>query len=134
MDDETFLREFEACRIAGGEFRHADHVRLAWIYLRRHEYAQAEARMRNAIRTFAARNNAAGKNHETVTVGWMRLVAVAHALSGRVGTFADFIRVHPWLLEKDALLEFYSKERLGSDEARAAIVPPDRKPLPVLQV
>jgi hypothetical protein len=89
---------------------------------------------RDDVNAFAARNNAAGKYHETVTVGWMRLVAVAHALSGRVGTFADFIRIHPWLLEKDALLEFYSRERLASDEARAAAVPPDRKPLPVLSV
>jgi hypothetical protein len=51
-------------------------------------------------------------------------------VSPRAATFDDFARRHGWLLEKDALLEFYSRERLMSDEARARWVEPDLLPLP----
>jgi len=33
MTDTEFLRAFENCEIANGDFHHRDHIRLAWIYL-----------------------------------------------------------------------------------------------------
>jgi hypothetical protein len=34
MNDRDFVDAFENCAIASHDFHHADHVRLAWIYLR----------------------------------------------------------------------------------------------------
>ncbi len=133
-DDAAYADHIENCRISNAGFRHADHIYLAWIYLRRHDPAQAEARMRETIRRLAAHAGAPQKYHETLTVAWMRLVGVAIALSPGAATFAAFSRSHPWLFDKDAVLAFWTRERLMSDEARERIVPPDRKPLPVLQV
>jgi len=112
-------------------FGHLDHLELAWNCLRESAYEEAEQRMRDNIRAIAAQAGAPGKYHETITVGWMRLVAAAMDLSGRIVTFEELLRAHQWLLDKDALLDFYSRDRLMSDEARAAWVAPDLKPLPV---
>jgi hypothetical protein len=112
-------------------FRHVDHLELAWNCLRESAYDEAEHRMRDNIRAIAAQAGAPDKYHETITVGWMRLVAAAMELSERIETFPELMRAHQWLLDKDALLAFYSRERLMSDEARSRWVAPDLKPLPV---
>jgi hypothetical protein len=39
------------------------------------------------------------------------------------------LRAHPALADKELPLQYYSRERLFSDEARAAWVEPDRQPL-----
>jgi len=129
-DDATFAGHVESCRIPGSAFRHADHIRLAWIYLRGHDHGEAEARMRESIRRLAAHAGAPQKYHETLTVAWMRLVAVAIALSPKAATFAEFSRSHPWLFDKDAVLAFWSRERIMDGAARARWVDPDLRPLP----
>ena len=130
--DDAFVEDFESCRIANSTFRHADHIRLAWIYLCRHGYPEAEARMREGIRRLAVHAGAPGKYHETMTIAWMRLVAVGLALSPQAGTFADFSRAHAWLLDKNAVLAFWSRERLMGDTARAQWIDPDMKALPAV--
>jgi hypothetical protein len=129
MTDEAFARAFEAGAVTPAEFDHLAHVRVAWVYLR--EGASVEeglARMRDAIRRFAAAAGASRKYHETITVLWMRLLADVQA-RGASGELADVLRAHPALADKDLPLRYYSRERLFSDEARAAWVEPDRLPL-----
>lgn len=133
FEDEAFAAEFERCAFPPGQFRHADHIRLAWIYLRQHEYGIAEQRMRRSILQFACHVGARQKYHETMTIAWMRLVSVAFRLSGRIVQFRDFAVCHAWLLNKDAIFEFYSRDRLLSDAARASWVEPDRKPMPSIE-
>ena len=36
MTDSEFVDSFEDCTLPSTAFHHRDHVRLAWIYLRRH--------------------------------------------------------------------------------------------------
>ena len=83
LSDETFVAEFEGCRFPNDQFRHADHIRLAWIYIRLCGYDMAERRMRTSIQRFACHLGAAHKDHETITILWMRLVNIANHLSGR---------------------------------------------------
>ena len=86
---------------------------------------EALPRMRDAIRRFAAAAGASQKYHETITVLWMRLLADVKA-RGASGELADVLRAHPALADKELPLQYYSRERLFSDEARAAWVEPDR--------
>ena len=130
LGDDAFVEAIEAGRYPHDRFRHADHVRLAWIHVRRSGEEEAARRMRAAIRAFAQGAGVPRKYHETVTTAWVRLVAAAVALSPRIDDFARFAGAHPWLLEKDALLAFYSRERLMGEEARAGWVEPDLRPLP----
>ena len=58
----------------------------------------------------------------------MRLLAEARA-AGASGELSDVLREHPALADKDLPLQYYSRERLFSDEARAAWVEPDLRAL-----
>jgi hypothetical protein len=130
MTDAQFARAFERGEIAPAAFDHRAHVRVAWVYVREGPtLGAATARMREAIRRFAAAANASQKYHETITVLWMRLLAGA---AGRLATpceLAELIEQHPELADKDLPLKYYSRERLFSDEARAAWVAPDLESL-----
>jgi hypothetical protein len=132
LDDVAFAKSFEHCAFPQDHFRHADHVRLAWIYLRQHAYEIAEERMRRSIYQFACHVGVRHKYHETMTIAWLRLVNAAFQVSSRMTSFRDFVSAHAWLLSKDAILEFYSRDRLLSETARTSWVEPDTKPLPAI--
>ena len=129
MTDEAFARAFENGFVSPEEFDHVAHVRVAWVYL--HETASGEAalsRMRDGIRRFAAAARLPQKYHETITVLWMRLLADVKA-RGASGQLSDVLRAYPALADTALPLQYYSRERLFSDEARGAWVEPDRQPL-----
>jgi len=52
--DEQFLAAFEASQIANQDFHHRDHLRLAWIQIRRLGLELATDTVATAIRQFAA--------------------------------------------------------------------------------
>lgn len=131
MTDEAFTRAFEDGAITAAEFGHVAHMRVAWVYL--HEAGSADealSRMRAGIRRFAAAAGASQKYHETITVLWMRLLEDVRA-QGVSGEIVDVLRAYPALADKDLPLQYYSRARLFGDEARAAWVEPDRRPLRV---
>src|SRR5258705_10022875 len=129
VTDREVARAFEEGSVTPAESTHLAHVRVAWVYL--NEAASVEGalpRMRDAIRRFAAAAGASQKYHETITVLWMRLLADVRA-RGAAGELADVLHAHPALADKELPLQYYSRERLFSDEARAAWVEPDRQSL-----
>ena len=126
MTDDEFLSRFESCALE--DFRHRDHVRIAWLYLRRYPYDRAVQAMEDGIRRFAIHHGALDKYHHTVTLLWMRLVAAAGPKAN--GDFDAFLSRHPHLLDKDTPRRFYSADRLGSAEARAGWIDPDLSALP----
>ena len=130
MSDEQFLAEFEAGTLPKEEFSHRQHVRLAWLYLGRHEFADASRRVVDGIKSFAARHGATGLYHETITQAWLRLIADGRQRTPDAATFAGFLEANPALATKGALDPYYDPVTLKTDEARARFVAPDRSPLP----
>ncbi|HEX6895209.1 MAG TPA: hypothetical protein VF146_08050 [Bryobacteraceae bacterium] len=126
--DDEFATAFENCQVPNDAFHHREHLRLAWIYLRRFG-SEAGLQIRVAILRFAAAHGKADKYHETITFAWLRLVADG-AERSNARSFAELLRASPELLDKNTLHQHYSPELLGSDAARTRFVPPDRKPLP----
>src|SRR5205814_9476859 len=59
--DEQFLAAFTAGRIANQDFHHSDHLRLAWIQIRRLGVDQASEAVTAAIRQFATRHGHADR-------------------------------------------------------------------------
>jgi hypothetical protein len=45
LPEDEFVAEFESCRLPAAQFHHADHIRLAWIYLRQMNEPEAAERM-----------------------------------------------------------------------------------------
>ena len=131
MTDEAFARAFEAGAVTPAQFDHRAHVRVAWVYLQEAASPdEALSRMRDGIRTFAAAAGVPQKYHETITVLWMRLLAEARA-AGASGELSDVLLEHPALADKDLPLQYYSRDLLFSDEARAGWVEPDLRMLRV---
>jgi len=125
LSDDDFLSAFHSCRLATSEFRHADHLRLAWLHLHREPFDVALLRVRNGIQTFATHHGVPGLYHETITTAWVRLLA-----SHDEKSFAEFLKDNEYRLNKDLLHRFWTPELLASEEAKARWTPPDRRELP----
>ncbi len=130
MSDEQFLVAFEAGTLPKEEFSHRQHVRLAWLYLGRHEFEDASRRVVEGIKAFAALHGATGLYHETITRAWLRLIADGRRRVPEADTFAGFLEANPALTVKGALDPYYEPATLQTDEARGRFVAPDRAPLP----
>jgi len=124
VTDEDFLAALERCELPESEFRHASHVRAAYLYLRQHEFHIALHRMQTAIRNYAAHLGKADKYHETITVAFVMLIRQHLVEGGDGGGWDGFQRDNPELLRKDLMLRYYGREQLESDLARRIFVLP----------
>jgi len=130
LSDEQFVEAFESCRLPKESFHHADHIRLAWIYLRRMPESEAAGGIAESIQRLAAHYGLSDKFHVTMTRAWTRLVAAALTSAPPDMQFPEFAAAHPHLLDKNLLEKHYSSESLRGDEARSAWLEPDLRPLP----
>ena len=126
MDDAALVAAFESTELE--QFSHVEHVRVAWWYLRILPLAEALARCSTGIRRFAAAKGATDKYHETITVFWMRTVA-KYNISRNGTSLLEKANEVAYKWDKDFPLNFYSRDLLFSDEARARFVEPDLAPL-----
>jgi hypothetical protein len=127
MPADAFVREFEACTLPEGCFRHRDHIRLAWLYLREQPLAEALARFSDGLKRYAASLGKAGLYNETITVAYVALVNERMARQGRRGDWEDFAAANPDLFSHPAALRAYYRDAtLESDLAKAVFVLPDR--------
>lgn len=130
----SLLRRFDDCTLPRDEWTHAAHLTVALWHLLEYDWAEAVSRVRLGIRRYNAahgiRTTPTGGYHETLTLFWMR----------RVRTFLDDGRNEARslvalandlgaALDSRLPLEYYTRERLFSTEARAAWVEPDLKSL-----
>ena len=134
MSDQQLWDAFVSRSIASSDWTHRAHVRVAFLHLRRHSFSNSLALLRTRIQEL---NKVHGTPeaidrgyHETVTQAFLRLIADA-ALRSVVRDSAGFCDENPTLLDKRVLLEFYSRERIMSAEAKERFVEPDIQPLPM---
>ena len=129
MTDVELTRALERGEIANEGFHHLSHLHVAWVYLSESESAdEAATKMRRTLQKFAASVGQAEKYHETITVFWVLLL---HRLRSRCmdEPLENVVQEYPELLEKNFPLQYYSRETLFSDRARAIWIEPDLKPL-----
>ena len=132
--DEDFLRAFENLSFPVDQFHHREHLRVAWLYLKSSDATRAGERMSAGIRRFANHHGATEKYHHTLTLFWMRLVAVALVETPEGCAFEEFLAAHPELCDKNLPRKYYSPDLLGALAARQGWVEPDLQPLPSLRV
>jgi len=130
MTDDDFAHRFEACTLPNSEFHHRDHVRLAWIYLRRHPALDALARFTAGLQRFAAFHGHPGLYHETITWAYLFLIHERMADSPAGESWEEFAARHPDLVTwKPSILDrYYAPETLRSDRARRLFVLPSPTP------
>ena len=128
--DDEFLSAVERAEWPGECFGHQEHVRLAWLYLRRHGPEAGYERIRGTIQRYATALGAAGKYHETVTRAWSAHVYRALKETPELEPFTAFQEAHPGLRDGQLLERHYRKETLEGEAARREWVAPDVFPLP----
>lgn len=124
MSDGDFLRAVQDREIPTKQFHHGDHLRLAWLLLERLPFDDALQSLRKALRSFAVRTGKPENFHETLTQGWLRLLAAQQA-----ATLDEALREYPQD-GSDPMHSFWQPETLRSPQARAEWVPPDVAELP----
>ncbi|MGC1387274.1 MAG: hypothetical protein WA807_04620 [Steroidobacteraceae bacterium] len=138
MTDADFIRALEDCTLAEEEFRHAGHVRAAYLYLQSGDFVEGLGRMRRAIRNYARSLGKPDRYHETITVAYVALIQqVLYERGGGGwtefarggGGWTEFARGAPELFEHGLLLKYYSRAQLESDLARRIFVLPGAEAL-----
>lgn len=122
---------FRAGTLSTDAFHHADHVRMAWVYLCEFGFDEAQRQFVDDLKRFAVAKGVPGLFHATITTAYLSLLAERVSATPRA-TWEDFAGTHPDLLQwKPGVLDgFYSPERLWSPMARARFLMPDRVPGP----
>ena len=137
MTDDEHLRAFEDLTLPFRQWTHHAHVKVAYMYLRRHPFAEALRRMRGGVKAYNARHGVpesetSGYN-ETTTHAFMHLILATMHAYGRTHPTADadtFCDAHPQLMTRHALRLFYSPERRMHPLAKTQFIQPDLAPLP----
>lgn len=123
MSDADVVDRFERGAVDG--FHHADHVRVAFAYLRTMPPLEAIAAFTAALRRLAAAQGQPQLYHETIT--WAFLFIIRERMERAPGAeWTEFIAANGDLLSwKPSVLErYYRGEVLQSDLARRVFVLP----------
>lgn len=133
LEDDALWAAFGAATLPAAAWTHRAHLRVAWLFLRRHALDEAHLLMRvGIIRLNAAHGlveTPARGYHETLTRLWLSLVAARMREADHPSSGA-FVDAHAAALDRDAAARHYSRERITSARARAVFVAPDLAPLP----
>jgi hypothetical protein len=134
VDDPTLLKLFDSCELPYDTWCHRLHVRVAYLFLRRHPFDEALRRFRAGLRAYNLAHEVpeglTSGYHETLTVAWLHLISTRANDAPTTLDSNSFCNMHPELLEKTFLRKFYSTEQIVSQEAKREFVEPDLQALP----
>src|SRR5690349_7740437 len=127
MTEQELIAQFESGELPASAFRHADHVRIAFAYLRQYSALEALERFCTALKQFAKAQGKADLYHETITWAYLLLIHERMSRAAQTQTWEQFASANPDLLRwKDGVLEkYYAEETLRSDLAKRVFVFPD---------
>ena len=103
MTDDELAAGFAARTIDPAGFGHREHLRVAWLYLRRYGQAEAERRLFAGLRALAVRAGRPEQFDEGVSRAWLARIAGAAAPLPPDHSFADLLRSSGGLLETAAV-------------------------------
>jgi hypothetical protein len=128
VTEDEFIAAFENCTLPLESFRHADHVKMAFFYLRRYPLLEAIRRFSASIVKFATAHGKTNLYNETITWAYLLLIEERLARAGRQETWAEFAVRNPDLLDRhdNVLKKYYRDETLNSDLAKSTFLFPDK--------
>lgn len=129
MSDDEFLSAFEDCTLPFEQWTHRAHVRVAYLYVSRHDLEPAIDRMRLNIKAYNKATNTPESidrgYHETITQAFMRLTRLAVRERGPFHDSHGFCEQSPELLDSRVLLCYYTRDRITGLDAKINFVEPD---------
>ncbi len=129
-DIETFVRQFETCTLPKPRWTHQAHLLVGLWYLSRHAIAEALDIVRERIRAYNVAVGTANTDnsgyHETLTRLYLYAIAEhKERNSGESLPHSLALLLETPLARSDWPLQFYSRERLFSVQARNEWIEPD---------
>ena len=130
LGDDALLEAFTNLTLSPADYHHREHVRVAFVLLRREgDFAAAAATFRTLLQRFAAAAGVRAKYHETLT--WAYLALIAERMHGHdYRTSAELLAANPDLLDHKAgaIARYYDVAAITqSPLARAVFVLPERR-------
>lgn len=128
---EAVLRDFETCAISPDDFKHRQHLIVALLYLKDAPISVALERIRANLYSFLRHHGIEAQvYHETITLFWLKLVRSFFDCQDPHATLTDSAnRLLEAFPDSSIIYNYYTKERLDSDQARNAWLEPDLQPL-----
>jgi len=127
--DEALVASFHAHQLSNQGFHHRDHLRLAWVQIRRLGLDEASEVVTTGIRRFAAHHGGIERYNDTMTRFWLRLVNLGISRHPEL-IFDELLAAEPHLLDKNLPFRHWSRERMKRDDAKQRWVEPDLLPIP----
>ncbi|MEP6636339.1 MAG: hypothetical protein ABJB97_06405 [Acidobacteriota bacterium] len=125
---KSVVRGFESGTTGKDDFPHRDHLAMAVWYLRGSDTIEATGRMRASLHRFLDHYNSRKNYHETMTVFWIKLVSEVLASLDDDGSLLRATNaVTERLNDSRIVYDYYSRELVGSDEAKQKWIEPDLK-------
>src|SRR5260370_7103937 len=129
MTDNEIIEQFEQGRAPGGSFHHADHIRVAFVYLSRSSPLCALQKFSAALHRFAAAQGEPGLYPEPLTWAYVFLIHERMLGAGRPQSWEEFAAENPDLLSWERatggiLARYYLPDTLNSALARIAFLRP----------
>jgi hypothetical protein len=126
LSDKVFLAEFENQTLDPQYFNHLGHLRIAWLYLNRHNVETAVDLVCAGIQTYAESLGAKDKFNLTMTDALVRIMAKRIDYM-QEKTWSLFQRGNADLIDDclGVLSHYFSKDELLSDDAKVFLTPPD---------
>lgn len=124
---EDLIRRFEDGTLPASEFRHRQHVHVAWIYLKEGPPLAALERFISGLKRFAERIGRPDVYNETTTWAYLLVIQERIARAPEAQTWEEFEAGNPDLFTcKPSVLDaYYREETLASDLARRVFLMPD---------
>ncbi|HEX8746622.1 MAG TPA: hypothetical protein VF717_05430 [Pyrinomonadaceae bacterium] len=130
-DDEirALAARFEDCTLPDEDFDHRAHLAVAVWYLSAMPAEEAADRMREGLMRFLAHYDVdPQKYNETITQFWVkRLDRLLSATDSSLPLVERANRVIEQAGGSQAIFDYYTRERVFSEEGRTGWVEPDRK-------
>jgi hypothetical protein len=121
----TLVDRLERCLLPKEAFHHRDHLTVAVVYLYAADLETAIDRMRATLKRFAGHHHVSGLYHETLTRFWLQ--QVEQRLDRSLCLQESVRQIREQLNDKNLPFEYYSRERINSQEAKEKWLLPDLK-------
>jgi hypothetical protein len=127
LNETEWLEAFENCALPNTSFHHAEHVKMAFLYLQKFPPLEALGRFSSSLARFASAHGKPDLYNETITWAFFLLIRERIARADSPQTWAQFSASNPDLLRWDEsiLKKYYRAETLASPLAKSVFLFPD---------
>jgi hypothetical protein len=128
LNEAEWMDAFERCTLPNDAFHHAEHLKMAFLYLREFPPLEALRRFSVNLTRFAAASGKPNLYNETITWAFLLLIRERNARANSPQTWAEFSVANADLLRWDdnILKKYYRPETLSSELAKRVFLFPDR--------